>query len=235
MEQRRRIESIDALRGLAVLLMVVHHFFFDLVEFCGFPGWLFSNPAFDVLHYLFAGLFILLSGVSSDFSRSNLKRGLKAFALAMGITLVTGLIDMPVRFGVLHLLGFCMIFYGVTARIWDAIPRKLAPLLYLLGLLLTAPLVSGQPTQSTWLWPLGWVYPGFYSSDYFPILPWVFVFLFGTWLGKHIREERFPTWFYTLRAPFLAAVGRRALWIYLLHQPLLYGLTLLLQRFVLGG
>lgn len=82
-ERPARIELMDALRGLAVCLMVLHHFLYDLCEFLGAPWWLFTNPVFDVLHYFFAGLFIFLSGISSDFSRSNLKRGAKAMALAL--------------------------------------------------------------------------------------------------------------------------------------------------------
>ena len=66
-ERPARIELMDALRGLAVCLMVLHHFLYDLCEFLGAPWWLFTNPVFDVLHYFFAGLFIFLSGISSDF------------------------------------------------------------------------------------------------------------------------------------------------------------------------
>ena len=101
-ERPARIELMDALRGLAVCLMVLHHFLYDLCAFLGAPWWLFTNPVFDVLHYFFAGLFIFLSGISSDFSRSNLKRGAKAMALALGITLVTYFMDMTIVFGVLH-------------------------------------------------------------------------------------------------------------------------------------
>ncbi len=54
-ERPARIELMDALRGLAVCLMVLHHFLYDLCEFLGAPWWLFTNPVFDVLHYFFAG------------------------------------------------------------------------------------------------------------------------------------------------------------------------------------
>ena len=233
MQERQRIESIDALRGLAVLLMVAHHFLFDLVCFLGIPQVWFSNPVFDVLHYFFAGVFILLSGVCSRFSRSNVKRGIRAMLLAFGITLVTTAVGEPVRFGVLHMLGFCMVFYGLTEKIWNAIPRQIAPILYGAGVLCTAFLADGQPSEYSFLWMFGWVPRGFQSSDYFPILPWIFVFLLGTWLGQAVKEEKLPRWVYTAKAPHLAAVGRKSLWIYLLHQPILYGLTLLLKA-VLG-
>ena len=68
-----RIQSIDALRGLCVLLMCIHHFLFDLAAFLGAPWWLYENPAFSVFQFMVAGCFILLSGVSSRFSRSNIR------------------------------------------------------------------------------------------------------------------------------------------------------------------
>ena len=229
-QAKNRIELMDAMRGLAVCLMVVHHFLYDLCAFCGVPWVWFTNPVFDVLHYFFAGLFILLSGVSSNFSRSNVKRGLKALAVSLGITLVTWFIDMPILFGVLHLLGVCMLLYGLTQGFWQSLNEKAAwfvPALSIIGILATARLVNGYPTAIPHLWMFGLVTPDFYSSDYFPLLPWMFVFLLGTWAGKYVREGRLPKWFYETKAPHLAAVGRRALLIYVVHQPVLYGLTML--------
>ena len=226
MAEKKRIQLIDALRGLAVLLMVVHHFLYDLVAFCGAPGWLFSNPVFDFLHFVFAGLFILLSGVSSNFSRSNVKRGLKALACALVITAVTMVMDMPILFGVLHLLGTCMVLYGLTRPLWEKLPFWVVPAVSLLGLVLTGDMVGGVSSESRWLWMLGWTYEGFVSTDYFPLLPWVFVFLLGTWAGKYIKAGRMPAWFYGADCPPLAAVGRHSLVIYVLHQPVLYGLTM---------
>ena len=226
MAGKQRIPLIDVLRGLAVLLMVIHHFLYDLVAFCGAPGWLFSNPVFDFLHFVFAGLFILLSGVSSNFSRSNVKRGLKALACALVITAVTVVMDMPILFGVLHLLGTCMVLYGLTRPLWEKLPFWVVPAVSLLGLVLTGDMVGGVSSESRWLWMLGWTYEGFVSTDYFPLLPWVFVFLLGTWAGKYIKAGRMPAWFYGADCPPLAAVGRHSLVIYVLHQPMLYGLTM---------
>ena len=190
----------------------------------------FTNPLFDVLHYFFAGLFILLSGVSSNFSRSNVKRGLKALAVSLGITLVTWFMDMTIVFGVLHLLGACMLLYGLTQKFWQSLHEKapwFVPALSIAGILATARLVNGYPTTTPHLWMFGLVTPDFYSSDYFPLLPWMFVFLLGTWAGRYVREGKLPRWFYETKAPHLAAVGRQALLIYVAHQPVLYGLTML--------
>ena len=224
---KKRIDSIDAMRGLAVVLMVIHHFLLDLVLLCGAPWYLFSNPVFDFLHYIFAGLFVFLSGVTSRFSRSNLKRGAKCFAIAMALTLVTSLpvIDQPIRFGVLHLLGFSMLFYGIAGKALDKIPRIVMPFLYvalLLGsqLLVTRTDIGGA---ARYLFMLGWLYPGFYSADYFPIFPWLFVFLLGTWAGIYIKERRLPNKFYTFTCLILPDIGRHAMIVYILHQPVFYG------------
>ena len=231
MEQtKQRIELMDAMRGLAVCLMVIHHFLYDLCAFCGAPWWLFTNPVFDPLHYFFAGLFILLSGVSSNFSRSNVKRGLKALAVSLGITVVTYFMGMPIVFGVLHLLGACMLLYGLTQKLWQRLNDKapwVTPAVSAVSVLATAKLVNGYPTTIPHLWMFGLTTPDFYSSDYFPLLPWMFVFLLGTWAGKYVRAGRLPRWFYEAKAPRLAAVGRQSLLIYVVHQPVLYGLTML--------
>ena len=206
-ERPARIELMDALRGLAVCLMVLHHFLYDLCAFLGAPWWLFTNPVFDVLHYFFAGLFIFLSG----------------------ITLVTYFMDMTIVFGVLHLLASCMLLFGLTRGFWEALPAWVLPVLCLALIFLTAPCADGVTTQTPHLWLFGFTTPDFASADYFPLLPWFFVFLLGTWAGRYVKAGRLPQWFYTARAPHLALVGRHALLLYVLHQPALYALTMLLR------
>ena len=218
----KRIQIIDALRGFSVVLMVIHHLLYDCVEFLDAPGWLFSNPVFDVLHYIFAGLFIFLSGISSRFSRGNIKRGLKVIAIAIAISIVTYLMDMPIMFGVLHLLGFSMLFFGLTRKLWDAVPKRVAPFVYAAAIIGGAIATKNISLESENIWMLGWTAPGFVSYDYFPILPWLFVFLLGTWAGYYIKENKLPAGFYELEFPVFPSIGRRALIIYILHQPVLY-------------
>ena len=233
MEAKKRIDAIDAARGLALVLMVIHHLLIDLVNLCGAPMWIFSNPVFDVLHYIFAGLFIFLAGLCCRFSHSNLRRGVICFALAMVITVVSSLpiIDDPIRFGVLHLLGFAMVFFALTRKAWDAIPRKAAPVFYIAMTVLSAVLVAHTSIgpAARWLFPFGWTYKGFYTADWFPVFPWIFVFLFGTWAGLYVVERRLPERFYTFTCPVLPQIGRRSLLIYILHQPILYGVIYLIK------
>ena len=231
---KERIQSIDALRGLCVILMVGHHFLYDLVEFLGAPPGLFDNRAFDILQPLFAGCFIMLAGVSSRFSRSNVKRGLRVLAAACVISAVTWFMHIPILFGILHFLGLSMVLYGLSQKFWENLPQKILPWLCALLLLGSILLLRLAQVESHYLWIFGFTYEGFDSADYFPLLPWIFVFLFGAWLGQPVKERRLPAWVYTINPPLLPPVGRHALIIYLLHQPLLYSLMLLIQMFLSG-
>lgn len=231
-QHKKRLDSVDAIRGFAVVLMIFHHFCYDLVEFLNAPLWLYTNPVLDVFHYIFTGIFIMLCGVSSRFSRSNIKRGIITFAVAMVISAVTYIIDMPIIFGVLHLLSFCMIFYGITGSLWEKLPKWIMPVFTVLGTIVSVWCLNNITTDSRNLWILGWDYPGFVSYDYFPLLPWIFVFLFGTWLGYYIKENRFPKKFYTAKIPVFPIIGRNALIIYIVHQPVLFGITMLIKLFI---
>jgi len=237
-EKKKRIEIIDALRGLAVVLMVIHHLLYNLTAFLDAPEWLFTNPVFDILHYIFAGLFILLSGVSSRFSRGNVERGAIVIVLAVMITYVTNRMDMPIWFGILHMLGISMIFFGLTQKLWDAIPRKVAPFIFIPLIAASALAKTYIPLTSENIWLkdalsiLGWSQPGFRSFDYFPLLPWIFVFLLGTWAGIYIKERKLPKWFYEIKPPIFPAIGRKSLLIYILHQPVLYAIVMIIEHFL---
>ena len=72
---------------------------------------------------------------------------------------------------------------------------------------------------------LGFPYPSFVSSDYFSLLPWLLLF----WTGYHLYRLRPETpALPDIRLPGLMAMGRHSLVIYLLHQPVIYGLLALI-------
>ena len=226
---KSRIWELDALRGVCILCVIVVHFLFDLSFFGGLD---LTLPAWYVFLQEYGGaIFVVLSGVCVTLGSKSVRRGLIVFACGMLITAVTyGMYrlgmsgaDVVVKFGVLHLLGVCMLVYPAF--------KKLPPaMLTVLGLVIaiTGYAIRGIIVPQRWLFPLGLTYEGFTSSDYFPLFPQLGYFLIGAAIGKTAyREKRtlLPGSFQkTPIARFFCWCGRQSLFIYLLHQPIVYGL-----------
>ena len=57
------------------------------------------------------------------------------------------------------------------------------------------------------------------------------MFFLGGWFGRWLMAARLDSRMRTMGAPeWLAWIGRRTLWIYMLHQPALYGACWLAYR-----
>lgn len=228
---RPRIWEIDFLRGLSILLMVLYHLGYDLTELCGIqrPLGIPFEPdrgVWLILQYSFAGLFIVLSGISSTLSHNNVRRALKLLAVALVITAVTYIYSpsAAIYFGILHFLGIAILIYGLTLERSKALICAGTGAI-VLGLSLALRLaLKNVEVRFDWLMPFGVYSPLFVSADYFPLLPWLGVFLAGTALGKSAyarKRSLFPS---GLPETFINAAGRHSLLIYVLHQPILFGI-----------
>ena len=220
---------IDALRGLSIILMLAHHFGFALL-YAGFDiafgldvTVVLASPIIGFLSPFFAGVFILLSGMSGRFSRSNVKRGILVLVCAALLTAVGYFFGVAVWFGILHFLGLSMLVYGLLSRFLDKIPFNIAVVLWLGLFILGFITLPSKTADSNFLFWFGISSPDFSSGvDYFPFGKWFPMFMLGTHAGRLVKENKFPKWFYSFNVPFLPFVGRNTLVIYLIHQPFFY-------------
>jgi len=227
-----RFWELDALRGVALVFMVAYHFVFDLNYFeilrlgPQSPFFL-AAPAIGGAFLLLAGVSLSISyarhknlGAAALFSR-QLRRGALLFAAAALITAAT--LAYPDRgfvvFGVIHLIAVSVVLSFAF--------RNFGTANLFLGLaLVLAGVAAGSVTVDTpFLVWLGVSFPGFYTLDYYPLLPWFGVVLVGMFLGKTVypganRSFRVPA----PRLGQLQFLGRNSLAIYLLHQPILVGI-----------
>lgn len=239
-QRQSRIWLMDEIRGFAVFCMVFYHAFYTLaflfqIEFAR-TLLFFFRP----LEPFFGGAFILISGISSQLSRSNLKRGAKLLPIALAITVVTALVapSSIIIFGVIHFLSISMLLFGLLKKPLSKVPTAVGLIACVLLYLMTMDIGEGIVAfvvplpkvlyTSNWLCPFGIYAPGFVSADYFPLFPWIFVFLFGTFVGRFAVAGRFPKFAYRSRVPFFSWLGRHALIIYVVHQPIIYGIAWLL-------
>ena len=117
----KRIWQLDALRGMAMVLMAAYHLLVDLRDFFGVAGIEYSRPPLLLIGRASAVTFILVAGASCTLSKSNLRRGARVFAGGMAITAATWLYGptraLYIRFGILHFLGAAMAIVGAAQLI----------------------------------------------------------------------------------------------------------------------
>lgn len=217
-----RLKEIDALRGLAVVLMIGYHALFDAKLF-GLVD--LDLSALPIMFFLKMGQFLFLGlvGVSVYLSSRGFldqcKRGLWIFFWGMVISLISWILfeESYVRFGVLHFIGVSVPLV-VLFKKWPNVALFLAPIIFGIGKFFQTVTVN-----ESWGIPFGLLPRGFSSFDYFPLFPWLAVPLVGLWLASKIYARREATALVFLsRVPLFCFLGRHALAVYLLHLPVVY-------------
>lgn len=231
----RRHHDIDTIRGCALVSMIAYHGCWDLVYLYGFDwAWYRSFGAY-VWQQSICWTFILLSGYCFFLGRRPVRRGLVTFAAGGLVSAVTAvaLPENPVFCGVLTFMGLATLLTVPLKPLLRHIPPQpgLAVSIALFMLLRDvndgflgfegARIAAIPDGANLFTAVLGFPPAGFHSSDYFPLLPWLFLFWTGLFLSR-LRPERDDLLLRPI--PLVTAMGRHSLLIYLAHQPLLYAL-----------
>jgi uncharacterized membrane protein len=233
-----RLAAIDIARGVAILAMAVYHFTWDLalygivdVDPVADPGWRFLARATASSFLFLVGIGLVLAHRRTIRWPAFWRRFAVIAAAAAAVSLATYLVfgDEFVRFGILHNIalvslvgiGFVVLPWWLTALAGIAV--------YLAPAYLAAPFFNH----------VGWIWLGLStevpdSVDYVPLLPWLSAVLFGiaaARLGLAIgADRRLARWQpKDVAARVFGTAGRWSLAIYLVHQPLLFGIVWLLS------
>ena len=245
MRSSKRLHGLDAFRGFLMLNMIAYHGMWNLVYLFGVKaGWYAGTPKYLWQQFI-CWSFILLSGFCWNFSRNHLKRGLLVFGGGAIVSLVTCVL-MPenrLLFGVLTCIGSCMILMIPLEKLLKRLPAGLGLICSfgLFFLLRNCPegslgferfVICDLPTslyRNNLTAYLGFPQPGFFSTDYFSLIPWIFLFMAGYFLHRVLNEQNLNEKLFAKgNVPVLNWIGRHSLIVYLLHQPILYGLGMLL-------
>ncbi len=226
-----RFFEIDFTRGLAVVMMVLFHLVFDL-DYFGTYHLNVSSGFWWWFARITAALFILLAGISLAISMSRtpkadqqkkcLKRGLMLILLGLSITLIT-FIFLPhgtIYFGILHFIG------ASTLLAFPLMKSKWLNVALGLLILIAGIWLEGRVFDFPYLLWLGLKPEHFYTFDYFPLIPWLGIFLFGVALGNLLytggaRTFEMPDASRNIFISKITFLGRHSLLIYFAHQPVL--------------
>lgn len=236
---KKRLHLIDEYRGFVVLNMIAYHAIWDLVYMFGVHIEWYKSDAGHIWQQWICWSFILVSGFCWQMSRHPLKRGLLVYGAGAVISLVTVLV-MPsakVQFGVLTLLGSCMILMIPFDLLFRKVNTWVGSVCSFFLFLFTYPVNRGYfgfgsqrmvelPDEwyaNAFTTYLGFMEKGFFSTDYFSLIPWLFLFVTGYFLYGIVRKNCLVDILVRSIYPPLGWVGKHALIIYMLHQPVIYG------------
>lgn len=229
----KRYQLIDILRGVAIVLMVYFHFSYDLAHFGYTRSDFYHDPYWLHLRTLIVSLFLGLVGVSlvlaSDHGinwRRYFKRlGLLVFfALMITITSYYLFPGRTIVFGILHFIAFASVAGLLFVRgYWSSLVPGVA--IVALDHFFQHPFFN----QSAIHW-LGLMTHKPATEDYVPVIPWFGVVLIGIFVGRNLlcRPALQPLTDYHSSSGLargLAFAGRHSLLIYVIHQPILFGLV----------
>ena len=226
----QRNNTVDLTRTIAIFLMVIFHFIYDLKVFGYHNQDLNNGLGWEIFRSLILILFLLCVGISLVYvhdKRIQVKKFLTRLSqIALGSTMVSiiSLAVVPdhwIYFGVLH---FIVVASVIT------LPLVRRPYL---ALCLSITLLLGF--NFGWLnprWPFVYIneYLPRYTNDWVPLVPWLSVVWIGILLG-HSRWLRKDPMSILALPPGWSWPGQHSLLIYLIHQPILYGILIVLDYF----
>ena len=228
----RRYVLVDIARGIAIALMFVYHFTFDLNHF--------GVVAFDfntdirwlgfraVIVSLFSGLvgvsLVLGPGRKLDWNRYG--KRLLAVGACAALASTGSYFMFPktfIFFGILHFIFVASVF-GLAFLRFTWLNLILGATLIVFGATIKLAFID----QSALQW-IGMMTRKPYTEDYVPLLPWFGVVLIGMFLARRAEahglfEKYSRIGFLNPVAKLLAFGGRHSLIIYLMHQPIFIGL-----------
>jgi len=208
----------DQLRGLAVLLMIFFHGSYDLNLFGHIVIDPFGNPFWFGLPRLIVFLFLICVGIGLrsaylkgiDWKKFSRRLGKLVF-LSVLVSISTYFLfpDRWIYFGTLHCIALCSFL---------ALPLlKLPRVALILALIILGFDFAG--------FRLPWIKLEHSSMDYIPLFPWIAV----VFLGFYLHYLKVHLW-QVPQIKFLEFLGRKSLIIYIIHQPLIFGLLALISK-----
>lgn len=229
---------IDVIRGSAIIMMVFFHFCFNLAHF-GYADFDFYHSPFWLnFRTLIVSTFAFVMGMSIHLANNknfNRRKYLKRLGLlglcALLITVTTYFMNSKryIYFGILHFIFVASIFSIPFIRLyWTNL--ILGSSILFLNLVYTNP-VFNQP----FLQWIGFMTHKPSTEDYAPLIPWFGVVLIGMFAARWaISNNNIPiilSWRSNHSAiKALNFSGVNSLLIYMVHQPIFYGLFYLIVK-----
>lgn len=188
---QKRITIFDTVRGFTMISMAGFHACYDLAYLYGWDMPWFTQTVFqDVWRASISWVFLFIAGWMCTLSRNNAKRAAKYAAAALVVWIATTLVsvDDSVNFGIIYCMAVCTAVVAFTRPLLQKLPGSwgIAACLVLFALTRGIPKAVYPLPYLAWL---GFPGPGFVSGDYYPLIPFVFMYLTGFLLPRQHKHQ----------------------------------------------
>lgn len=241
-EKKPRYFILDIIRAITLISMILYHFTYDLLDLFGNIDAI-GNPLLVIWQQSICITFIFLSGFCFSMGRRPYLRGIIIFACGCVVSLFTYFFmkNMFISFGILSFIGIAMLITTPLNLLFKKIKFNhwVGFFVFLTLFILTKNIWQGNIIFGLVEMPellyqnvvtayLGFPPRGFFSADYFPVLPWIFLYLCGYFAYQIASKLNLLKYLTKFRFKPLEFIGRHTLVIYMAHQPIIYGIAYLI-------
>ena len=168
--------------------MVIYHTYYDLRFIFLIDNSIFASKFWYFLQQYVCISFIFLSGLSCNYSDKLLKKAQKLLIISILITVITALVskELAIYFGIIHFLTVLTVALHFIKKIETSNTNNGILFWIFMGLfiLFKSKVLFTIPfyryfyiimTKLPFSFVVGFPKNNFYSADYFPIIPWIFL------------------------------------------------------------
>ncbi|MEG3755291.1 heparan-alpha-glucosaminide N-acetyltransferase [Psychromonas arctica] len=227
---KERIFEVDLLRGSAIVLMVIFHFCYNLAVFDWWDINTNTQLEWRIFRRIIVSGFLLAVGMSSYLVYSQQIRWLKLTKSTLKLIVVAWLITVGsvfmypnawVYFGIIHFIAIALPIAALFSRFPNTalIIGITCLITYQLGWISMRPL---------WEWSVHHLHIPTKTIDLVSFVPWIASVLIGIYLmhkslfNLKIKNNKLTN--------SLARLGQHSLAIYILHQPIMYGIMFAIAK-----
>ena len=233
----KRFIEIDILKGIAVLCMIIFHFFYFPNQY-GFKEIEYNTRTLKIIAKIAQVIFITCVGINlvlsfnnskdkNEYQKKQIKRIIIFAFYALLMTIFTYMIfnDKFVKFGILHFIALSslLLFMFVDNLLLIGIIMIIVVILYIMNIF---------SPESFYILPekLAFI-SGFYNFkytaiDHFSIIPWILLICIGILIGHYIiKKDDYKSPEFLIQnqlSQYLKKIGKYSLEIYAIHWVVLY-------------
>lgn len=233
-----RYRILDYIRGINLISMTLYHLIWDMVYLFDVNWTWYQSEGAYIWQQSICCTFIMLSGFCWSIGKHKLKRGLIILGAGALVTVITTLF-MPegqIIFGILTFLGSCTLLLMPIEKILKRVPTQIGFWGCMVLFVILKEMNKGYigMGQAVWYEIPNELYQGhlmtyigftdalFYSTDYFAIFPWLFLYIAGYFLYELVYNKGLLELIEVKKESFIEYLGKHSLVVYLIHQPVIY-------------